>query len=326
MPIRVKDLQGTEYSIPLYVGGNTVLELKKQLQSKSGISQHRQRLIYNNEILESNGTLLSHYGITDGVCLQLVVMAGWIIRINNLHNPGQTIEVFLKGHDCEKMTVMDLKKEIAKIQGEAFMKLNEIRLMKNSQEPRDITTLRDARIVDNDTLSIKKKCFPPMNVLVAGYNAKTHNIVITRDNPEETTIAELKKKVEEKTGVRPEEQRLCFGSKPLLDHHKFEDLGIGNGSTIFLLARLKGGAAQGMIALLRESPTNTINNVPHCPIYRACPHCGTLLEHTGGCNNFTCHCCKKNFCFICLSLGDNGRLSCAGRCLVASRQTYIVTR
>lgn len=79
---------------------------------------------------------------------------------------------------------MDLKKEIAKIQGEAFMKLNEIRLMKNSQEPRDITTLRDARIVDNDTLSIKKKCFPPMNILVAGYNAKTHNILITRDNPE----------------------------------------------------------------------------------------------------------------------------------------------
>ena len=116
----------------------------------------------------------------------------------------------------------------------------------------------------------------------------------------------------------------CFGSKPLEDRHCFEDLSIGNRSTIFLLARLRGGSThQGMVALLRESPTTTINGVADCPVFRACPHCGTLLEHTGGCNNFTCHYCKKNFCFVCLSLGENGRLMCAGKCRIASRQTYI---
>lgn len=141
---------------------------------------------------------------------------------------------------------------------------------------------------------------------------------------QETTIAEFKRQVEAKTGVKPEEQRLCFGSKPLEDRHRFEDHSIGNGSTIFLLARLKGGSThQGMVALLRDSPTTTINGVADCPVFRACPHCGTLLEHTGGCNNFTCHYCKKNFCFVCLSLGENGRLMCAGKCRIASRQTYI---
>ena len=39
------------------------------------------------------------------------------------------------------------------------------------------------------------------------------------------------------------------------------------------------------------------------PTMRACPRCQTMLEHTGGCNTFTCSSsiCKHIFCFICLS-------------------------
>ena len=51
--------------------------------------------------LEVDGTLLSHYGIGDGSCLQVVIQVGWIIRVSDLHNPGRVLEVFLKGHNPE---------------------------------------------------------------------------------------------------------------------------------------------------------------------------------------------------------------------------------
>ena len=76
------------------------------------------------------------------------------------------------------MTVGDLKREIVRIQGEVHMKFNEIRLMKNSREVKDHTLLKDAGIVDNDTLSMKKKCFPPWNILVAEYSGRTHTVTI----------------------------------------------------------------------------------------------------------------------------------------------------
>ena len=39
------------------------------------------------------------------------------------------------------------------------------------------------------------------------------------------------------------------------------------------------------------------------PTIRACPKCQRILEHSGGCNTFTCPAvtCKHKFCFICLS-------------------------
>ena len=61
----------------------------------------KQKLIFNGETLEVNGTLLSHYGIEDGSCLQVVIQVGWIIRVSDLHNPGRVVEVFLKGHNPE---------------------------------------------------------------------------------------------------------------------------------------------------------------------------------------------------------------------------------
>ena len=61
----------------------------------------KQKLIFNGETLEVNGTLLSHYGIGDGSCLQVVIQVGWIIRVSDLHNPGRVVEVFLKGHSPE---------------------------------------------------------------------------------------------------------------------------------------------------------------------------------------------------------------------------------
>lgn len=48
------------------------------------------------------------------------------------------------------------------------------------------------------------------------------------------------------------------------------------------------------------------------PTTRACPSCQTLLEHSRGCNLFTCSSamCRQQFCFICLSKKIGGSLIC----------------
>lgn len=63
----------------------------------------------------------------------------------------------------------------------------EIRLMKDSCELRDQTTLKEAGIIDCQvTLKMRKKYFPPWNILVnaAMDGNKSFNLQINQENPE----------------------------------------------------------------------------------------------------------------------------------------------
>jgi len=50
---------------------------------------------------------------------------------------------------------------------------------------------------------------------------------------------------------------------------------------------------------LANCETKKIGNVAGCPIIRACPRCGSLIHHDGGCKHMECK-CGCNFCFVCL--------------------------
>uniref|UniRef100_A0A3B3U578 Probable protein ariadne-2 n=1 Tax=Poecilia latipinna TaxID=48699 RepID=A0A3B3U578_9TELE len=58
---------------------------------------------------------------------------------------------------------------------------------------------------------------------------------------------------------------------------------------------------------LRECPEIKIDKVKGCPSVRACPTCGSLIQHTGiGCKTVICPRCKMSFCFGCLKNGYCG--------------------
>ena len=62
------------------------------------------------------------------------------------------------------------------------------------------------------------------------------------------------------------------------------------------------------------------------PETRACPMCFTLIEHIEACKHMNCKGCKKQFCFICLSLQDAGGWKCGSMstvCNVAPRQVIM---
>ncbi|XP_054916252.1 uncharacterized protein DDB_G0292642-like [Poeciliopsis prolifica] len=86
---------------------------------------------------------------------------------------------------------------------------------------------------------------------------------------------------------------------------------------------------------LRECPEVQIKlagGVKGCPSVRACPTCGSLLQHTGkGCKDVSCPRCKMTFCFGCLksaqscSVTENLGTMPLGLCPsgIAPRQTSI---
>uniref|UniRef100_A0A1A8CKK6 RING-type domain-containing protein n=1 Tax=Nothobranchius kadleci TaxID=1051664 RepID=A0A1A8CKK6_NOTKA len=64
------------------------------------------------------------------------------------------------------------------------------------------------------------------------------------------------------------------------------------------------GCTNDSLKTLRTCPAlvfDQVKGVNGCPSVRACPTCGTLVEHTGKkCKNINCHKCKVEFCFVCL--------------------------
>lgn len=65
------------------------------------------------------------------------------------------------------------------------------------------------------------------------------------------------------------------------------------------------------------------------PSLRACPNCGSLIQHADACKHVTCKECKVKFCFVCLRICYEGSSFCGSynvQCSVAERQTKIPCR
>ncbi|XP_047465499.1 uncharacterized protein DDB_G0292642-like isoform X1 [Mugil cephalus] len=82
------------------------------------------------------------------------------------------------------------------------------------------------------------------------------------------------------------------------------------------------GCCNLSLETLKTCPDVVISGVAGCPSIRACPTCGSLLEHTKlHCNNVVCPRCSVEFCFVCLETSDECDMDCL--CAVAPRQTSI---
>ena len=77
-----------------------------------------------------------------------------------------------------------------------------------------------------------------MRIFVAMLSGRS----ITIEVDSEDTVANIKAKVQDREGVRPEDQRLLFHGKQLEDEYTLHDYQIVNNSTLHLVMRLRGGA------------------------------------------------------------------------------------
>ena len=76
----------------------------------------------------------------------------------------------------------------------------------------------------------------PMQISVVTLTGKTINVSVQHTD----LVKHVKKKVQDKDGIPPDQQRLIFAGRPLEDHHSLASHGMKDGDTIHLVLKLRG--------------------------------------------------------------------------------------
>lgn len=72
MKIKIKTLMGKDVEIDID-NGATILDLKKSIELKEGISVEQQKLVYNGRLIENNGDLLKDVNLQNRSVVHMVI-------------------------------------------------------------------------------------------------------------------------------------------------------------------------------------------------------------------------------------------------------------
>lgn len=204
---------------------HSIKNIKLEIQCILGIPSDEQRLLQAGKDLEDSRTL-SEYRIHSGSTLNLLLRGVGGMYIVAKMISGEMIDLEADLNE----SIMNIKR---KIQDKKGIPSEQQRLMFNGKEMNDYHTLSDYSIQNGSTIHLIRRVLDGMEIF-ANLTTSVGKPVRLQVEPTDT-IKNVKTKIQVKTGIPPDQQRLVFAREELKDALTLADYYINKGATLVLV-------------------------------------------------------------------------------------------
>ena len=250
---------------------SSMYKVKLKIQSEEGIPPDQQRLIYVLKELEDDHTL-DDYNIHNESTLHLTVRRKSDLQVFVLMPDEQTFPLAVETNDC----IENIKRKVYEVEG---VPSDQQRLFLAGKELSDHLMLSHYNIQDRSILHLAQRRPPGMQIFIDVEKK------ITLKFDQSDSIKKVKEKIQEKEGIRPDQQTLVYAGKQLQDEVTLRDYNIQNTSSLHLihLMQIYVHGLNFKITPLLVAPTDLIRSLTErlelpsdlCPIVYA----GKRLEN-----------------------------------------------